>query len=245
MNPVWKSVVITSALWAVLLVIVTGVTFSLSRDEGGDGRYGMSAGAQRHPGSGMMGGGYGGGGMMGGGFGNGGGMMGGGYGGGMMGGAMIAQSEYEYLAMMVPHHEEAIAAAGELSRSDSPQMQQFGEDIIASQTEQVRLMKGWLDEWYPDQPADDAAYTPEMRDLSGLSGDDLDRAFLTDMMGHHMMAVMSSQHLLMRGDVEHDEVADLAVAIRDEQSKEIRWMQQQLSGDPNSGDASLCPGWAR
>ena len=35
-----------------------------------------------------------------------------------------------------------------------------------------------------------------MRDLSGLSGDRLDRTFLEDMIGHHMAAVTMSQRLL-------------------------------------------------
>ena len=49
-----------------------------------------------------------------------------------------------------------------------------------------------------------------MRDLSGLSGDALDEAFLIDMIPHHMVAVMMSQRLLMHGDAEHDEVDALA-----------------------------------
>jgi uncharacterized protein (DUF305 family) len=149
--------------------------------------------------------------------------------GGRMGGGWhgsVSTSESAYLVEMVAHHEEAVTAAGELSRSDRAEMRELGTSIVASQTAQIELMRGWLDEWYPDAgPAD---YEPMMRDLDGLEGDELDRAFLEDMVGHHMMAVMMSQHLLMSTDV-HPEVADLAGTIRDEQHREIvvmtRWLR--------------------
>jgi len=88
-------------------------------------------------------------------------------------------------------------------------------------------MKTWLAEWYPGRSTD-VDYQPMMRDLSGLSGDALDRAFLHDMTVHHMMAVMMSQQLLARGLAEHGEISDLAVSIRDEQHAEIVQMRQWL-----------------
>ena len=139
-----------------------------------------------------------------------------------------AGNEYDYLAQMIAHHLEAIAAAGELTRSDRAQMRELGASIATSQTAQVDKMTAWLRRWYPDRPQVDANYLPEMRDLTGLSGDTLDRAFLTGMVGHHMMAVMASQQLLMVGTVEHDDVAELAVTIRDEQRTEIMRMQTWL-----------------
>jgi uncharacterized protein (DUF305 family) len=138
-----------------------------------------------------------------------------------------AASEQEYLAEMVAHHQEAIAAARELRRSDRPTMRRFGESIVEAQSAQVTRMEAWLDEWYADESAD-ADYEPMMRDLTGLSGDRLDRTFLEDMVGHHMAAVMMSQHLLASGLVEHDEVADLAADIRDDQRAEIFRMRTWL-----------------
>jgi uncharacterized protein (DUF305 family) len=150
----------------------------------------------------------------------------GGTGGSMMGSAR-ATDEAGYLSEMVAHHREAIVAAGELARSDRPEMRAFGRRIVADQSAQVELREGWLDEWYAGEPP--AAYEPMMRDLSNLDGTALDRAFLADMIGHHMAAVMMSQQLLMRGLAEHDEVADLARTIRDDQMREIRWMRAKLT----------------
>lgn len=148
--------------------------------------------------------------------------------GGAIAGSWTADDEAGFLREMVAHHREAIDMAGELARSDREAMRDLGASIVVSQTAQVEQMEAWLDEWYADEPAD-TAYEPMMRDLSGLSGDRLDRTFLADMVGHHMAAVMMSQRLLVHGTAEHDEVAELARTIRTEQVREIRWMSERLS----------------
>jgi uncharacterized protein (DUF305 family) len=144
----------------------------------------------------------------------------------MMGPAAAA-SEPEYLAAMVVHHQEAVAAARELARSDRPQMRAFGESIVETQTSQIEQMTEWLADWYPEQSTA-VDYRPMMRDLSGLSGDRLDRTFLRDMIGHHMAAVMMSRRLLWRR-ADHEDVARLATRIRDDQHAEIIQMQYWLS----------------
>ncbi len=137
-------------------------------------------------------------------------------------------SERDYLAHMVAHHREAVAAAKQLERSDRPEMRAFGRSIVATQTAQIEQMNAWLERWYPDRPRT-SEYRPMMRDLSGLSGDRLDRTFLEDMIGHHMVAVMTSQQLLALDLARHSEVAELAVSIRDDQRAEIRWMHRALA----------------
>lgn len=147
---------------------------------------------------------------------------------GPMMGSSDVDSEPAYLAEMVAHHREAVGAARELARSDRPRMRAFGESIVETQSAQIEQMDSWLDQWYPDASTP-VEYRPMMRDLAGLSGDRLDRAFLQDMIGHHMAAVMMSQHLLRAGVADHDEVADLARSIRDEQHAEIIQMQRWLA----------------
>lgn len=147
----------------------------------------------------------------------------------MFGGLHAARkvSEHAYLAEMVVHHEEAVAAAQQLQRSDRPQMRELGATIVASQSAQIDQMRGWLADWYPDRTGR-VDYRPMMRDLSGLSGDRLDRLFLQDMIWHHMAAVMMSQRLLVNDAVKHDQVVALAESIRDEQHAEMFQMQRWL-----------------
>ena len=139
----------------------------------------------------------------------------------------VVRSEHGYLVEMVAHHEEAIAAARELSRSDRPEMRALGRSIVAGQSAQVEQMRAWLARWYPDRPTT-TDYRPMMRDLDGLSGDRLDRAFLEDMIGHHMAAVMMSQQLLARGLADHPQVAALARSISRSQHAEIVTMREWL-----------------
>jgi uncharacterized protein (DUF305 family) len=70
----------------------------------------------------------------------------------MMMGSVAAASEPEYLADMVDHHREAVAAAGELARSDRPEMRAFGESIVQTQSAQIEQMTAWLADWYPSSP---------------------------------------------------------------------------------------------
>jgi uncharacterized protein (DUF305 family) len=151
----------------------------------------------------------------------GGGMGMGGMGGGM---GMSLRSEFDYLAQMIPHHEEAIVAAHLLERGTPREdMRRFARTIITTQSAEVVQMRAWLAEWYPgrDTAVD---YRPMMRDLTSLSGDALDRAFLDDMIPHHRMAVMMSQQLIAAGLATHPEVVPFAANIRDVQHAEIQMM---------------------
>ena len=142
---------------------------------------------------------------------------------GMMAGVSVG-SEFAYLTQMIPHHREAIAAAKQLlAGTDRPQMRTFAASIIKTQSAQVDQMTRELARWYPGRDTA-VSYTPMMRDLSGLSGDALDRAFLEDMIPHHGMAVMMSQQLLGRALAQHAEVSALATNIRDSQHVEIMTM---------------------
>jgi uncharacterized protein (DUF305 family) len=142
---------------------------------------------------------------------------------------MKVTDEFSYLTMMIPHHEEAIKAAEVLKAgTDRPEMREFAQKIIDTQTREVNQMRSWLTAWYPGRDTT-VDHTPMMRDLTGLRGDALDRAFLEDMIPHHMAAVMMSQQLLSAGLADHAEVVPFAQTIRDSQRTEIMTMRGWLS----------------
>jgi len=212
-----RMLVVVVAALALVALGASGAVLARSDDRPGWGHSGMAGGM----GMGM-------------GAGGGGGMIGG------MGAGVRTTDEAAWLREMIAHHQEAVAAAGELSRSEEPAMRAFGRRIVADQSAQIRLMDGWLDRWYPDEPRE-TTYEPMMRDLTDLTGEALDQTVLEDMIGHHMAAVMMSQQLLVRGLAEHDEVADLARTIRTDQMREIRWMRARLGADGWPG----CPAGIR
>ncbi len=154
---------------------------------------------------------------------------------GMMGPRMMGpidafiNSEYDFLVHMIPHHEEAVSAAGILKENtEREEMEKFAEDIIRTQSEEIEQMTTWLTTWYPEKDHD-IDYQPMMRDLENLKGEALDRAFLEDMIFHHMEAVMMSQHLISQGLAEHEEIASLARNISNTQRDEIHMMRNWMA----------------
>jgi uncharacterized protein (DUF305 family) len=147
---------------------------------------------------------------------------------GMGGMSMAVTSEFDFLAQMIPHHEEAIMTAHLLEAGTArPEMRAFARTIIDTQSAENRQMRAWLAEWYPGR-VPSVTYTPMMRDLTGLRGDALDQAFLTDMIPHHMMAVMMSQQYLMASYARRPETLPFAARIAETQRQEIQMMQAWL-----------------
>ncbi|HEY9623070.1 MAG TPA: DUF305 domain-containing protein [Crinalium sp.] len=141
---------------------------------------------------------------------------------------MQVSSEFDYLSQMIPHHQEAIDTARQvLARSNRPEMKQFAQSIIDVQSAEIEQMQDWLKVWYPGRSSTHS-YTPMMRDLSPLSGNELDRAFLEDMITHHMGAVMMSQMLLNHTLVEHQAIEPFAERISSSQRQEIAQMRTWL-----------------
>lgn len=133
--------------------------------------------------------------------------------------------EERFLVDMVAHHEEAIAAARELRRSDRPEMRAFGRRVVADQSAQVARMRAWSSQWFDEAPSA-STYDPMMRDLTRLDGDRLDEAFLADMTQHHMTAVMMARRLLAGDRLEHAELGSLARTIVRDQTAEIAQMHR-------------------
>ena len=162
---------------------------------------------------------------------------------------MAVEDEFGYLTMMIPHHEEAIRNGRILLEgTDRPEMRAFATSIIQTQTREVEQMRNWLASWYPgrDTAVD---YAPMMRDLTGLRGDALDRAFLADMIPHHMGAVMMSQQLLGQSLAAHTELEPFARTVRDAQHAEIVQMRGWLAdwfgatgGPGGMGSGGMGPG---
>lgn len=156
-----------------------------------------------------------------------------GFGPAMMGmgpGTMEAvDSEYKFLIKMIPHHEEAVDNAKILKENTNrKEMREFAKDIIEVQNQEIEEMKKYLAEWYPNR-TNNYQYEPMMGNYEGLTEEELDRAFLEDMIFHHMGAVMMSQQLIMQGLDEHQEVYLLARSIRDSQRQEIFMMRDWLN----------------
>lgn len=153
---------------------------------------------------------------------------------GMMGGMghdmMMVATEKEFLTEMIPHHVEAVVTAKEvLARgATTPEIKSLVEGIITAQEKEIAGMKTWYQAWYGTPYTPSGKYEPMMRDLAKLSGAELDKVFLEDMIMHHMGAIMMAHSV--QGVTEHREIETLSQNIIESQSKEIRLMRQLRAG---------------
>ena len=153
-----------------------------------------------------------------------------GNGGGMDHSMMTVSSEREFLTGMIPHHQEAVDTAKEVIErgGSTPEIKALAENIVMAQEREITEMKQWYFDWYGIQyEAKVEDYEPMMRELNGLSGAELDRRFLEDMIRHHMGAIMMAQSV--RPYIEHQEVRDLTKAIVETQTDEIQLMRRLVS----------------
>jgi uncharacterized protein (DUF305 family) len=144
--------------------------------------------------------------------------------------SMTVASEQEFITSMIPHHLEAVETAKEVIArgGTTPEIMQLAENIVIAQEKEIIAMKEWYKNWYGQEYVADGKYEPMMRELADLSGEELDRAFLEDMIMHHMGAIMMARSVSPH--IKHDEIKTLTEAIISSQSEEIAQMELMLNG---------------
>lgn len=81
----------------------------------------------------------------------------------------------------------------------------------------------------------DTSMAGMVEQLKGKSGDEFDRAFIAEMIMHHQGAIDMAK--MADGQAKHDEIKDMARAIRSAQEKEINDMKQwQVQWGYDKGD---------
>lgn len=148
-------------------------------------------------------------------------------------------NEADFIAGMIPHHQEAVESARQvLTITERPEIQALAQAIIDAQTEEIAMLEGWLAMWYPDAEPD-SSYEPMMGDLTGMSPDEADRAFLEGMIMHHEMAIAMAQGYL-DGDFEkRPEVVAMAeeiVTVQDDENVQMQaWLDEWYGKDAGHG----------
>ncbi|MFM7314800.1 MAG: DUF305 domain-containing protein, partial [Cyanobium sp.] len=152
--------------------------------------------------------------------------------------AGLAGSDQRFIAMMIPHHQGAIAmAAIALARSPREQIRTLAASIQASQGREIEQMRQWHRRWFGTEVPSWRAgghfggmgmgWGPEMgmgrRGMDRLkilrTAPDVDRAFLEEMIPHHRMGVMMASHAQWGST--HPELRALEAQMGEVQSEEI------------------------
>lgn len=133
-------------------------------------------------------------------------------------------SERVFIEHMIPHHQEAVTAAKQVTaRGDNAEVKKLAAAIIKTQEQEIFDMKVWYKNWYGTDYKTDETYVPMMQDLSSLSGNTLDKTFVNDMILHHTGALMTTQTVVP--NIEHEEIRVLVTSIAEKQSVEIITMR--------------------
>ena len=135
-------------------------------------------------------------------------------------------SESQFLTVMIPHHEEAVMSAKIIvEKSPNTHLKKLAETIISDQTKEITMMKGWLKTDYPSVQLTQTK-SSMMPDLKNLSGDALDKAFLSGMIAHHQSAISEAKELL---DItQKAELTTLANNIITSQAAQIKELEHLL-----------------
>ena len=138
-------------------------------------------------------------------------------------------SELEFIVEMIPHHQEAVDSSRQLLElgTNNQELENLLHQIIIAQEEEISMMQNWLQEWYPNE-SHEAMYMEMMPDLSRVSEDQRDRAYIVGMIMHHQMAIVMAESVLEIDGI-RDEVRELALEIIRVQEEEINLMNSFLS----------------
>jgi uncharacterized protein (DUF305 family) len=138
--------------------------------------------------------------------------------------------ERDFLKLMIHHHQSGIEMA-ELAQSKAShaEVRELGEKIVAAQRRETGEMTGWLRDWFKADPqphfrdeASEKKMQRQMEKLKAAEGEEFDRLFLEAMTMHHRDGIAMAK--LAPGKAKHEELAEAAKKMADDQSREVEQM---------------------
>jgi uncharacterized protein (DUF305 family) len=138
-----------------------------------------------------------------------------------------SKAEREFLVDMVGHHSMAVTMA-EMAKEKATHQELKGlaDDIIRTQTAEIRKMRRWLRSWYDRRVAADHGAHEDMRELEEASGAQFDVRFIAMMSVHHTQAIERAR--AVRRSPLHGQVRKLTGDIIRAQEREIAQLQDWL-----------------
>ena len=152
------------------------------------------------------------------------------------------EAEVRFMQAMMAHHAQALEMTALLaSRSSREDMQLLGRRIELSQTDEIELMRDWLNARrvplaiHGAQHADAATLMPgmlstdDMRRLADAAGSEFDRLFLEFMIKHHEGALIMVDDLFATtGSGQQSDIFTFASEVDADQRMEIDRMSAML-----------------
>ncbi|WP_032389778.1 DUF305 domain-containing protein [Rhodococcoides fascians] len=155
--------------------------------------------------------------------------------------AEFNDADVMFARMMYPHHAQAVDMADMVrDRTDNPDVVTLASAIQAAQQPEMDRMTAWLVEWGQPAPPSDMGEMSgmdhssgmgmmsqqDMDALTGLSGPEFDRQWLTMMIEHHEGAIEMANNEIADGS--NPDAQEMARTIVATQQQEIDTMQRML-----------------
>jgi uncharacterized protein (DUF305 family) len=152
------------------------------------------------------------------------------------------KADIEFMQGMIHHHLQAIDMTSLLAQNtNSEDMRKLGLRMSLSQSDEIKMMRHWLELRGQDAPGDHAHHMPgaptmpgmltqeEMNRLAGTKGVEFDRLFLEGMIKHHNGAlIMVDQLFNTPGAAQQSEIFSFATDVEADQRAEIDRMTAML-----------------
>ena len=139
-----------------------------------------------------------------------------------------SKAERMFLVDMVGHHEMAVDMA-EMAKEKAThqELKDMADDVIRTQTAEIRQMRSWLKKWYGRNVGDDhMGHDEDMQMLDEATGAEFEVRFLAMMSVHHTQAIERSR--AVRHYRLHGKVRTLTKSIIRAQMREVDQMQEWL-----------------
>jgi uncharacterized protein (DUF305 family) len=155
------------------------------------------------------------------------------------------QSDLEFTAFFISHHQMAIdMAKEETERGASADVKAMAAKMIESQTKEVATLEAIQEQLggdVPPPPPEDPHSMADMDRLQGASGAELDQLFLQDMIPHHAAGLAPAHRSLPY--LETPELQTMVESIVHTQAAEIGEMYEMLHqlGAEGAGDDAAPP----
>lgn len=156
--------------------------------------------------------------------------------------ALLTGEAYDelFIANMLAHHEGAVNMAEMVGAgTERQELRDFAQQIIIAQSSEIASMRQWQSDWNFDPTAgghgihagmaanDMAGQMMDMGEsLTGLTGAEFEKQFLTLMIEHHEQAIDMARSA--ETNAGRQEIKDLAREIINAQDGEIAQMKQWL-----------------
>lgn len=150
--------------------------------------------------------------------------------------AEVNDVDLHFLAMMTPHHEQAVEMSDIVLAADgvSEATQDLALRIASGQQAEIDVMRTWATDWdqldlldvHSMHVANGMLVPEQLAALARLTGADAERRFLEEMRAHHVGAIAMTQDQVANGGF--DELRDLAQQMIDVQTAEVVEMDALL-----------------